>query len=69
MQLHVDGKKAGQQIDLYNPDVIPTGPIPLGTHDMDQGEHKLTVEITGANEKAVKAYMFGLDQILLKEKK
>jgi hypothetical protein len=27
------------------------------------GDNKLTVEITGANEKAVKAYMFGLDYL------
>ena len=33
---------------------------------LDQGEHKLTAEIVGANEKAIKAYMFGLDQIMLK---
>jgi len=66
VQLSVDGKKAGEPIDLYNPQVIPTGPVELGTYRLDQGEHKLSVEILGANEKAVKAYMFGLDQILLK---
>jgi len=66
VQLSIDGKKAGEPIDLYNPDVIPTGPVTLGTFQLDQAEHKLGVEIVGANEKAVKSYMFGLDQILLK---
>jgi len=66
VQLYVDGNKAGQPIDLYNDGVIPTGPIQLGTYKLDQGKHKLTVEIVGANENAVKAYMFGLDQIMLK---
>ena len=36
---------------------------------LDEGDHKLTVEIVGANEKAKPAYMFGLDQIKLKSVK
>ncbi len=66
VRLSVDGKPAGEPIDLFNDGVIPTGPIPLGTFELGQGDHTLRVEIVGANEKAVKAYMFGLDQILLK---
>ena len=46
--------------------MIQAKPIALGTHELSQGEHKLTVEIVGANEKAVKCYMFGLDDIVLK---
>lgn len=69
VQLYLDGKKAGDPIDLYNPEVTNSKPIPPGTHDLSAGEHKLTVEITGANEKAVKAYMFGLDTIHLKPAK
>lgn len=65
VQLHLDGQKLGAPIDLYNPSVIPTEPIDLGVQGLAQGEHKLTVEIVGANPKAVKAYMFGLDQVLL----
>jgi len=33
------------------------------------GEHKLAIVITGANENAVKAYMFGLDYVKLVEAK
>jgi hypothetical protein len=66
VQLSIDGKKAGEPIDLYDPQVVPTGPVTLGTFRLDQGEHQLGVEIVGANEKAIKSYMFGLDQILLK---
>ena len=66
VQLSVDGQKAGDPIDLYNPEVIPTDPIPLGTFDLSEGDHKLTVEIVGANEKAIKSYMFGLDEVILK---
>jgi len=66
VQLYVDGNKAGEPIDLYNPEVISTGPIGLGTWELEKGEHCLEVEIVGANPKAIKAYMFGLDQILAK---
>lgn len=64
-QLYLDEKKVGEQVDLYDPAVIPTGPIQLGTHELKKGDHTLTVEIVGANEKAIKAYMFGLDEVRL----
>jgi len=65
VQLYLDGKKAGEPIDLFNNGVIPTDPpVALGVHELSAGEHKLTVEILGANEKAVKAYMFGLDRLI-----
>jgi len=67
VQLYVNGKKAGEPIDLYNDGVIPSGPIDLGTFELVQGDNKLTVEIVGANPKADKAYMFGLDYLLLKD--
>ena len=63
VQLSLDGQQLGGPIDLYNPDVVPTGTLALGTHELSAGEHKLTVEITGANPKAEKAYMFGLDYV------
>jgi len=62
-QLMLDGEKLGAPIDLYNNGVIPTGPVDLGTHKLDAGKHKLTVEITGTNPKAKPAYMFGLDYV------
>ena len=62
-----DGKKLGEPLDLFNPSVIPTGPIDLGVHDLTKGDHRLTIEIVGANPKAVKSYMFGLDYIKLEE--
>jgi len=69
VRFQLDGKPAGEQIDLYNDGVIPSGPISLGTHLITPGEHKLTVEILGANEKAIEAYMFGIDEIILKATK
>ena len=66
VQLSLDGEKAGEPIDLYDPEVVHTRPLSLGTHELGAGEHKLAVEITGANPKAMKSYMFGLDYVLLK---
>ncbi|MBM4034124.1 MAG: DUF2961 domain-containing protein [Planctomycetes bacterium] len=69
VQLSLDGQKLGGPIDLYNPEVVPTGPLDLGTHELKAGEHRLTLELTGANDKAVKAYMAGLDYIKLEPAK
>ena len=66
VQLSWDGKKVGEPIDLYSPTVIPSGPIALGTYDLTKGQHKLMVEILGANPQAKKAYMFGIDRVDLK---
>jgi hypothetical protein len=63
VRLALDGAAPGEPIDLYNPAVVPSGPIALGTHELAAGRHALTVEIVGANPAAVKAYMFGIDRI------
>ena len=65
VQFHLDGEKLGEPLDLYNNGVVTTGPKPLGTRDLKEGEHKLAVEITGSNPNAVKRHMFGLDYIKL----
>jgi hypothetical protein len=69
VQLSLDGKKLGEPIDLFNNGVVPTKPLDLGTHDLAAGQHVLAVEIVGANPKAVKAYMFGLDYVKLEPAK
>jgi hypothetical protein len=65
VQLSLDGKKLGEPIDFYNPEVVPTGVLKLGEHDLAAGRHTLTLEIVGANGKAVKAYMAGVDFVKL----
>jgi hypothetical protein len=65
VQLSLDGEKLGEPIDLYHDGVVPTGELELGTRELSAGEHKLAVEITGANDQAVKSYMFGLDYVKL----
>lgn len=65
VQLWLDGRKLGNPIDLYDPNVVPLNGVKLGAHELSAGQHKLTVEITGANEKAIKSHMFGLDYVKL----
>ena len=67
VQFYLDGIKVGNPIDLYAEKVLPTEEILLGTMPLSSGEHKLTVEIVGANEKAAKGYMFGLDYVKLEK--
>lgn len=69
VQWALDGQKLGDPIDLYNDGVVPFGPLELGTFDLKAGEHKLSATIVGANDKAVKSYMVGLDYVNLKATK
>ena len=69
VQLSLDGVKLGGPIDLYDPNVVPTGEISLGVQSLKAGDHILSAEITGANEAAIKAYMFGLDYVKLVKSK
>ena len=64
VQFHLDGKKVGEPIDLYNAEVLPS-PTSLGEQDLTAGDHTLTIEIVGANDKAIKNYMAGLDYVKL----
>jgi len=64
VQLYLDDKSLGEPIDLINDGVI-TKVYSLGVYELAAGEHTLTVEIVGANPKAVKRHMFGLDYLKL----
>jgi hypothetical protein len=63
VQLLLDGKRLGGPIDLFHPSATPTGELEMGTHELSSGSHVLLVEVNGANDKAVKSYMFGLDYV------
>jgi len=65
-QLAINGQKAGEPIDFYNAEVVPTGEVELGAFDLKAGANELSITVTGANPRADKGYMFGLDYLLLK---
>lgn len=65
----IDGKPlSGKQVDLFGSRVTATAQLVLGECEFTAGDHRFTVEITGANPEAVKSYMFGLDYLWLKRK-
>ena len=64
-QLAINGDKAGEPLDFFNDGVIVWGPVELGTFDLKAGENTVSLTIVGANAKAVRAYMTGLDYLLL----
>jgi hypothetical protein len=65
-QLAVNGEKAGQPLDFYNAEVRPTKELDLGVFALKAGDNEFSATVAGANARAVKAYMFGLDYLLLK---
>jgi hypothetical protein len=65
-QFAINGQKAGEPIDFYNPDVQPTKEKDLGVFELKQGDNEFSATVIGANDKAIKAYMLGLDYLLLK---
>lgn len=67
IQLAINGQPAGKPIDFFHRGVIHTDEMPLGTFDLRAGQNVLSAKVVGANPKAEKAYMFGLDYVILKK--
>ncbi len=67
-QFEINGQKAANPVDFYNDGVAVTDEIELGTFELKDGENRFTVTIAGANDKAQKSYMMGIDYLVLKPK-
>jgi hypothetical protein len=65
VQVLLDGKPLGEPIDLYDPKVTLAAPFVSEPVALSAGDHKLTFQITGANEHAVKSHMVGIDYVKL----
>lgn len=52
-------------IDCYDANVVPSGPIDMGSFDLKERGNCLTIELTGANPEAIEKHMFGLDCVVL----
>ena len=63
VQLSINDRPAGDPIDFYHSGVVVSDEIDLGTFNLIAGENRITAEVIGANESAVKAHMFGLDYL------
>lgn len=67
IDVELDNESLRKQIDLYDyPGVQTTGLLNLGQRNLTAGNHTLTFEITGANASAKKAFMVGIDCVLVK---
>ncbi|HXY35138.1 MAG TPA: hypothetical protein VEI07_12985, partial [Planctomycetaceae bacterium] len=67
VRFYLDGKPLGPKIDCFHRDVVPTGPIDLGTLDLKKGTATLRVEVVGTNPRSDGLrYMWGLDCVVLK---
>jgi len=63
IQLYFNGAKIGNEMDCYYPTVIAPGKIRLGKVKLKKGKNILKIKITGANPKAIKKYIVGIDYI------
>ena len=66
MQVSIAGKNSGPELDLYAPEVTPSGPLNLGQIALKQGQNKLLFTITGKNALSTN-YLVGLDALVLKK--
>ena len=69
-ELRLDGKLLGEEgYDFYNPaEVVTTGELNGGRHELDVGEHRLEIKILAPNPAATPRNMFGLDYVKLERK-
>ena len=69
-ELRLDGKLLGAEgYDFYNPaEVVTTGELNGGRHELDVGEHRLEIKILAPNPAATPRNMFGLDYLRLEKK-
>jgi hypothetical protein len=66
VQFLLDDQPLEPTLDLYHyPEVITTGVLQFGSHQLTAGPHRLTVEIKGSNPASAQKYLFGLDYVRL----
>lgn len=67
VQLSLDDQPLGPPIDLYSGGVLTTGVLTFPQVAVKGDQHKLNVQIVGANPKAKKSYMFAIDYVRVKQ--
>ena len=64
VDIHFAGQAPLAPVNLWD-DKIKPAEIYLGTFDLDRGDHELSFEITGTDDRGEKAYLVGLDYVKL----
>ncbi|MFM7209134.1 MAG: hypothetical protein ACKOY8_04870, partial [Verrucomicrobiota bacterium] len=69
-EVALDGKTLfGGPLDLYeSAQVVTTGELDAGEHELEPGEHRLTFKILPPNPAATPKHMLGLDYLKLERK-
>lgn len=65
VKISIDDQIIDAQLDLYDPQVITTGMLSYPSVTLTKGTHRFNIEIVGANRKAAKSYMVGVDYLRL----
>ena len=63
IQVYLNGTKIGTEIDGYYYEVVSPGKTRFGKVKLKKGKNILKIKITGANPKAIKKYIVGIDYI------
>ena len=66
VEVLLDGETLGEVVDLYDPNVVPTGDVVQGRCNLEPGAHALQLRIEGKNEAALESYMVGVDSVMLR---
>ncbi len=66
VQLSVNGRKAGEPIDLSGPQECRTDEIALGPVELTVGSNRITAEIVGPGSRAGRGFAFGIDCIRIR---
>ncbi len=62
-QLFVDGAPVGEEVDLYDTNVVRSAAVSFGNVQLSAGRHVFTFKAVGRNASS-RNYMFGLDNIV-----
>lgn len=65
IQFKLGDRVIGPVIDLFDPAVVPTGPISIGKVSLVQGDNPITIRVVGKNDSS-KNYLVGIDAFVLK---
>jgi hypothetical protein len=65
VQFYFNNEKIGQPLDLYNPEMISTGEVVIGSVELKAGRYPIVIEITGKNDAAEPKFMVGIDRLQL----
>ena len=65
-KISIDDQVLEGSVDFFSdPEVVTTGVLSYSNIRLSKGTHKLNIQITGANAKAVKGYMVAVDYVRL----